>query len=106
VRPIASGRPEHRVRAAHGRGLLERGPISARGARSNAYTVVLDEALRDKVDPIDVTPEGTQVVEAGAHARRGRARRSSSSYTDAPWERAREVTRASSTARTAGSRVR
>jgi serine/threonine-protein kinase len=58
VRPIASGRPDI-IYSAHGAVLTWTDPHE--GAE-HAYTVVLDESLRDRIDPVDVTPEGTQVV--------------------------------------------
>jgi eukaryotic-like serine/threonine-protein kinase len=58
VRPIAAGRPDITY-GAHGAVLTWTDPHE--GAE-HAYTVVLDEALRNKIDPVDVTPEGTQVV--------------------------------------------
>ena len=58
VRPNASGRPDI-VYGAHGAVLTW---TDAHEGAEHAYAVVLDEALRDKIDPVDVTPEGTQVV--------------------------------------------
>jgi serine/threonine-protein kinase len=58
VRPIASGRPDITYGA---RGAVVTWTDPHEGAE-HAYTVALDEALRDKIDPIDVTPEGTQVL--------------------------------------------
>ena len=58
VRPIASGRPDI-VYGAHGAVLTW---TDAHEGAEHAYAVVLDEALRGKIDPVDVTPEGTQVV--------------------------------------------
>ncbi len=58
VRPSASGRPDI-VYGTHGAVLTWTDPHE--GAE-HAYTVVLDEALRNRIDPVDVTPEGTQVV--------------------------------------------
>ena len=58
VRPVGSGRPDIVYGA---RGAVVTWTDPHEGAE-HAYTVALDEALRDKIDPIDVTPEGTQVL--------------------------------------------
>ncbi len=58
VRPTTSGRPEI-VYGAHG--AVMTWTDSHEGAE-HAYTVALDEALRGKRDPVDVTPEATQVL--------------------------------------------
>ena len=58
VRPFAAGRPDI-VYGARGAVVTWTDPHEG---TEHAYTVALDEALRDKIDPIDVTPEGTQVV--------------------------------------------
>ena len=58
VRPIAAGRPDI-VYGAQGAVITW---TDAHEGAEHAYTVVLDEALRDKHDPIDVTPEGAQVT--------------------------------------------
>ncbi len=58
VRPIAAGRPDI-VYGAQGAVITW---TDAHAGTEHAYTVVLDEALRDKLAPIDVTPEGTQVM--------------------------------------------
>ena len=58
VRPIAAGRPDI-VYGAQGAVITW---TDAHEGTEHAYTVVLDEALRDKLDPIDVTPEGSQVM--------------------------------------------
>ena len=58
VRPIAAGRPEI-VYGAHGAVMTW---TDAHEGAEHAYTVTLDEALRGKLDPVDVTPEGTQVM--------------------------------------------
>jgi len=58
VRPVAAGRPEI-VYGAHG--AVMTWTDSHEGAE-HAYTVTLDDALRDKLDPVDVSPEATQVL--------------------------------------------
>jgi serine/threonine-protein kinase len=58
VRPIASGRPEI-VYGAHG--AVMTWTDSHEGAE-HAYSVALDDALRDKLDPVDVSPEATQAL--------------------------------------------
>jgi serine/threonine protein kinase len=58
VKPIAAGRPDITYGA---QGAVMTWTDAHEGTE-HAYTVVLDDALRDKLDPVDVTPEGAQVT--------------------------------------------
>ncbi|MFO0761198.1 MAG: protein kinase [Byssovorax sp.] len=58
VKPVPAGRPAI--------ALGPRGPVvtwtDIHEGAEHAYTVALDAALRDAIDPVDVTPESTQVT--------------------------------------------